>query len=303
MKIIFVGDPHLDNRTPLMRLDDYATTTIEKLNTIKDLAITNGVKVVILSGDTFDKDNYDQPLSYINKIISVCKEFQNNDIEVYSVIGNHDLRHNKMEYFENSPLNILFQAGVVKHLTKAEYNDIRLYGLDFTQIDEIDKINSELDINKINILTMHYATDNTIPNESVARNRINNFDIVLSGHDHNYYPIDYSQSPIVLRPGSMVRRTKDAYNLVRQPLVYLFDSETKEIQELIISNKPANQVFKTTVFIDNTDYTNNEFTALFNEQYFKRDTISLKEMVEQLPPPVTPNTKNKLLTYIKSQGF
>lgn len=303
MKILFVGDPHLDSRTPISRADDYAEASLNKLEKILAIAKTKQVDTVIFAGDMFDKDRYDPPLSYMNKVLAVLGEYSRVGIRVYSVIGNHDLKHNKMEYFQNSPLNILFQADVVKHLVKEEQDNVALYGLDFTERDKIVDLVKDLDPNKLNILTMHYATDNTIPYESIGRDELQGFHIVMSGHDHNYYPHNTDSLPIVLRPGSMIRRTKDKYNLERTPFVYYFDTETSELDMIPISDKRAENIFIAEVFNPELGNMFGDINSLFNETYFKKEILSLEQLVEDLPISITQETRDKLREYFKSLGY
>lgn len=308
-KILFVGDPHLDSRTPISRADDYEQVTIDKLTRIKEICISNDIKTVVLTGDTFDKDNYDQPLGYINTVIAKFKEFHDAGIVVYSLIGNHDLRHNKMEYFTKSPLHILFQTQFVKHLVEETLDDVVLYGIDFTEKDKVHEINEKLDPTKTNILTMHYATDNTVPYESISRDAFKNFDLVVSGHDHMYYePSQDLGGAQVLRPGSMIRRTKDPYNLERIPIAYevqIHSTKSFDVKEHTLTNKSAEVVFKTHIFTmgGEANYSRDSIAGLFTDQYFRKELISLRQIIEALPPPVSDNTKDKLLKYITEQGL
>lgn len=234
--------------------------------------------------------------------------FKNNGITLYSVIGNHDLPHNNMEYFSSStPLNILFMGGIIKHLVKESIGVFDLYGIDFTKEEEIESI--KVNKNKINILTMHYATDNTVPGESVPRSRLKNFDVVLSGHDHSEYEtvennIKGYKIPILLRPGSFTRRTKEEHNLNRNICVYKIDAVSLDITRLELPNVlRAEDVFKNSVFVgDSINLYNNKYSSLFNKNHFSKSSVDVFGIIESLPPTVSAGSIKHIKRKLKEAG-
>ena len=223
--ILFFGDPHLDNRSPVSRLDDYGSTTINKLKAVLVLAKGHGIKHVITTGDMFHR--YDVTLSYLNEVIKVLKDFKEAGIQVWSIVGNHDIPHNNMAYFKTTPLSLLFNSGLVKWLDNG--NPILLKksiinGLSFTQkpdrFNEFDKLFPDLK----RILVMHYSTDNTVPGENIQAKELQMFDMVVAGHDHMYYEPQTFDGVLFYRPGSFTRRTKDEHNLTRSITLYKYTS-------------------------------------------------------------------------------
>lgn len=301
-KIIFIGDPHFDDKTPLSRLDAYPETSLIKLNNVLQLAINKDVRDVIMLGDVFDK--YNVGFNYLNSLVDLLRKFADNNIRIHSIVGNHDLPYNNKKYFENTPLYTLFVSGVVSYLTELDLGNTVIYGLDFGDAAVIlDELKEKATIagkeGKTTILSMHYALFNTIPGESLDINELRMFDIIAAGHDHKYYPIETVGNTQALRPGSFIRRTKDDYNLVRDVIVYLVDTDNKQVfEEKILSAKPANQVFKNEVFI-NISEKQNDFSKIFNQQFFEKSLINLDEMVEELPITITASTKNEIKQFIK----
>lgn len=305
--IIFVGDPHLDDRTPISRLDDYSKVTLDKLRKIHSIALKRNVRTIVLAGDVFDK--YQVGMQYLNEVIKVFREINDSGIEVYSIIGNHDLPYNNMNYFQNTPLNLLFMSGLVKELSKLEHGEVVLYGLNFTEKGNLSNILGDIDEralqgdSRANILTMHYATDNTIPYESIERSELNYFSLVVAGHDHMFYDYNKDDRPVVLRPGSLLRRTKDAYNLTRDPIIYLLEPDTFEIEAISLEARPAEEVFKAEVLIggDQPTYTGVSFSQGFNEAYFKKDALDLESLINDLPIDISKKTKDYMIKYFKEQ--
>lgn len=313
MKLLFIGDPHLDSRNPLNRIDDYREVTINKLKEIHRLCLVNGVKMVIFAGDMFHR--YDISLHYLTAVIEVFNLFKDSAIEVYSLVGNHDLPRNTFALFDTTPLALLFKTGIIKPLVTYENGVAKcryleedgittvVCGADFTRAEVIDSYDLS-NVTGLKILVMHYATDNTIPGESISREQLSQFSVVVSGHDHHYYEPS-GKKPLVLRPGSLTRRTKDDYNLTRNIVVYLVDTAMKTVEEFVLDNvAKAELVFTNEVFMEdfenpyNAGY-NTLFTGLFmNNNNTKVTTVT--ELINDLPEPVTETTKKILLEHLKN---
>ena len=302
MKILFIGDPHLDTQTPISRLDDYRQLTLDKLHSLLKVCLDNNVEALITTGDVFHR--YDIPISYIIEVLDVLAKFKENNIKVYSLIGNHDLDRDNMKFFYRMPLNLLFSSGLMEHLTVLNLPKADIYGLDFTE--SISKFRSvKLDKTKTNILVMHYATDNTVAGGSIPRNDLIDFHIVVSGHDHTYYtPEDFH--PTILRPGSFTRRTKEAYNLTRKIVYYIYDTETDNILENSLPTKPAKEVFRNEVYASPTMFTDGiiDFTEAFEDLYKETEVKSIYDIIEilKLSNMITTDIYNNIIQYLKDRG-
>lgn len=302
MRFLFLGDPHFDSQTPVSRIDDYRKASLKKLTDIFKMAVEHKVLHVITTGDFFDK--YEVSFSYLNEIVEILKEFKEKGIKVWSLIGNHDLPYNSMSYFKNTPLSLLFKSGLVEHIT--EHNEIEnvvLYGIDFTNHKAIKNFKPSKD--SINILVMHYATENTIPGESIDLDLLKPFNVTVAGHDHMYYkPIILEEGQQILRPGSLLRRTKDEYNLTRDIILYLFDTENKQVKELKLPNvKPASEIFKNEVFIEKSlNLYDNVYNDLFNKDYFESEANDIIDILKVLPATVLKESKESIIKYLKEIG-
>jgi hypothetical protein len=217
-----------------------------------------------------------------------------------------------MKFFKTTPLNLLFNSGLTHHITNRLdgihlYKPIKIYGIDFTNMDAVDDM--EVDGETYNILVMHYATDDTIPYESISRDRVAKFDLVVSGHDHMYYPISKEGKTTMLRPGSFTRRTKDEYNLTRDIIVYLLDIKTLEIEEVKLPGvEPAEAVFKNTTFDEKVlDLYDNKYNSLFSS--LKKDnnidtmTDLLNAILKNLPITVDNKSKELVKKHLISRGY
>lgn len=303
MKLIFFGDPHFDSQTPTSRIDDYGKTSLIKLEEILSIAVKHDVYDVYTTGDFFDK--YEVSYAYLNDMVKVLQQFKEKNVNLWSSIGNHDLPYNSMSYFKNTPLNLLFNSGLVKHIKEIQqYTSYDVYGLDFTNADALKSFKPTA--NKTNILVMHYATNNTVPGDSIDAKELQMFDFVISGHDHAYYkPLKVNDRCHILRPGSLMRRTKEEYNLKRDVLIYMIDTDKRTAEEIKLKNVlPAEKLFKNEAFLEKSfNLYDNDYNDLFNEDFFKSETNDVFEIISSLPALATEQSKNAVVKYLKSYGI
>ncbi len=295
-KLLFIGDMHADTTTPISRKDSYRDTFIEKVESLLNYCIDNNITHVFTTGDTFHKT--DQSIIFLNEFMAVLTKFKDKDIKFYSAVGNHDLPNNSFGRFKNSPLYLLFQAGLMLPIPNPLEldNNVVVYGLDFTK--DIPKV---VDTSKTNILVMHYATDNMVPNESIPRKDLHEFAIVVAGHDHHPYEL-LKEKPLVLRMGSFTRLTKEQYNLDRKIKMYEIDTSTLELKLVDLPNvKPAEEVFRNFVFTDTDTFAESlDYSNIFKENFFKKETANVYEIVDNLPVSVLPETKAEIRDYLKT---
>ena len=99
-KVAFVGDLHLNHSTPKSRIDDYPTTCIDKLESLRVSLLQRDVKYLIILGDVFHKPK--QSVEFLNRVIKQFLKFKDSGIEVYSIIGNHDEIYERVDSIERT---------------------------------------------------------------------------------------------------------------------------------------------------------------------------------------------------------
>ena len=55
VKILFIGDNHVDDQKPINRKDDYLAATIDELRESLEIAIAEKVDAAVLLGDLFNR--------------------------------------------------------------------------------------------------------------------------------------------------------------------------------------------------------------------------------------------------------
>lgn len=189
MKIIHCSDLHLDSKMQ-SNLDSKRAKErrneilITYQNMIK-YAVENGVQVILIAGDLFDKKN----ITVKAKNVVMDSIISNPGIDFIYLKGNHDESSFLID-IENIPQNLkLFNQ---KQWTTYRYGNITISGIEFGELSNYE-IYSRLMLNKndINIVILHGQEskydqkDKTeIINISELKNK--NIDYLALGHIHKY---------------------------------------------------------------------------------------------------------------------
>lgn len=289
MKILFVGDPHLNYQTPQSRKDIYPQTILDKIKSVADIANKNGY-ITIFLGDMFHQ-RY-QPYSYMMKCYQAFKTFKQTP---YSLVGNHDLIFEREDTFNESPLNFLFMTDVVKPLQTLQFDDTVIQGFDYTQPIQV---NSTPDKYTVCVAHQYYNTPlykHYIKPED-AYNL--NYNAYVLGHDHQVYDPVQNNKFIVIRPGSLSRGTATNSNLHRDIYAYLFDTVTHDFTRITIPSLPSTEVFKEIKFIEKSlDKSVDEI--INNMEFDSDDTIYDQLNNTELPDKV----RDLIIRYLEDNGI
>jgi predicted phosphodiesterase len=103
--LLFIGDPHVEGRTPGFRRDNYPETVLGKLKWCLEYADLQSLQPVIL-GDLFDKPR-DNPNWLMSRLLDLM-----GDRHIPIIFGNHDCANPHLD--ENDSLTLLAKAGAVE---------------------------------------------------------------------------------------------------------------------------------------------------------------------------------------------
>ncbi|MEQ1826520.1 MAG: metallophosphoesterase [Pirellula sp.] len=109
--LLFIGDPHVEGRTPGFRRDNYPETILQKLQWTMDYAKQHQLQPILL-GDVFDKPR-DNPNWILSRLLDVFATEC-----VPTIFGNHDCANPQLD--ENDSLMLMAKAGAV-HLLDANH--------------------------------------------------------------------------------------------------------------------------------------------------------------------------------------
>ncbi len=186
MKIIHVSDLHIDSKIEYLQSEKGKTMREEQISAFEymiDYAKKNGVSVIIMAGDTFDKSNVAK--STKERILFDIKT--NSEIDFLYLTGNHD----EDVVFESMkiPENLKFFKD---EWTVFEYGNVCIAGVELTKSNAPFVYDAlKLDSEKINIVTLHgqvvgYKTKKDGEDISLPKLKNKNIDYLALGHIHTF---------------------------------------------------------------------------------------------------------------------
>lgn len=207
MKLIHCADIHLGSKIEAkFPKDKSVERRREILNTFErmvDYARENNIKVILLSGDVFDKDKPSiKDKTYFYKVIK-----NNKDIDFIYLNGNHD---KDGSYVEDDIENL--KTFNKNNFTYYNYGNICISGI------EIDSINYKsfysklnLDKNKINIVLLHGEISDSFASNKIKLDQLKNkgIDYLALGHIHSFKEGEIDERGFYCYPGCLEGRGFD----------------------------------------------------------------------------------------------
>jgi DNA repair exonuclease SbcCD nuclease subunit len=246
IKILIVGDTHGDDSTPEKRKDNYAEACLEELQEIVDIAHDKECDLVLHLGDVFHRI---EPGPFIRN--GYLKILLKSKIPWYTLIGNHDVRHNLDQYYSISSIRTLIEAGALR--IDDSIHDYGVYLMHHTATKVEECIDGFLLDKEFPIVAAHisitlapyfgpYVIFDDLPLNDKTK-------IVVCGHIHDAMEKVRPDGVSFMNPGSVCRKSLNDANINKQPQVLYLEYDLngtiyeKEFIKLI-SSKPAHEIFK-----------------------------------------------------------
>ena len=283
-KVIFVGDVHLKGSSPISRKDNYAEVIPNKIRFIWDFATTIDCSTIIFLGDIFDTVN--TSLQYFSHCLSLFKEMSKKGMDLYTIVGNHDLRYDSMETLPITPLGILLESGAIKLLDSLTIDDVFIRGCHYP---EKPVENDNVDF--YSILLLHRFFESGFNEEPIKKTDMEylGYDAYILGHDHRPYPTITLENGIrIYRPGSLARNSSDSYNRLRKPRILIFDTDLKDFYYEEVQSESGENIFfekevETQVSMaDLVAYLRSSYHTDNNSIRTYMDTVTMPEDVKEL---------------------
>jgi exonuclease SbcD len=234
--IINIGiDPHLLERTPRSRKDNYLEAALNKLDFLASTA-----DKVIIPGDLFT--NCGNSTYFYNRLF----HFFNKHLGKFVVMpGNHDMYCRNLNEWDRTTLGSLMYAGVVEVKTEAFELGGRKFGVSL-----VDKDMSKVEVEGDVLLAHNYFEFSDCPGESLTKEDIRslNYTYCVLGHDHSPHEDMFIGNSIVYRIGSLTRITSDDYNKERALQYLTYDTVSGEMEKKPLPHKKDSEVFIEGIF-------------------------------------------------------
>jgi len=208
--LYFLVDPHLTNRNPRSRIDDYKETCLRKFSFVCNEAAREKA-LLILSGDVFHTPI--QLVSFANEVTYIIRH---SGVRAVVIPGNHDVVSYNFARIKDTSLGSLIVSGVVPLLKSIKVGVWQIvahkYGEPVVDLSPDPGCNL--------IVVSHSFFGNTFGDKmNITKEEVEELDarLLLLGHDHTQYPPHKIAGTTIVRPGSMTRATSHTCNYSRIP--------------------------------------------------------------------------------------
>ena len=248
--MLFIGDPHVEARTPIFRTDNFAETILRKIEWCLDYAREEKLQPVFL-GDLFEKPR-GNPNWIVHRLIEILSPHR--PIGIY---GNHDCA--EVGLTENDTLSILIAAGCYRMISqtsvyRATMNDREVfiggssYREPIPQEFRLPKRKAQglFDNDPLAIWITHH--DIGFPgydNNRLDPHQITNVELLINGHIHRRLESVQAGTTLWMTPGNIARRSRSEAAVQHAPSAMRVDvqPESYEISFVEIPHAPVDEVF------------------------------------------------------------
>ena len=240
--IIFVGDLHLKGSSPISRVDDYPTVILNKLESLINTAKSFNCDKIMLLGDVFD--SHITTLPYLAKVINTFRKISDAGIDVYTIVGNHDIKNNRMDSLDSSALGILISTGYLKLAPRNLTIDDTSFNC-FHYPEELTNNNESC----YSVCVAHRYYEFGLSWDSLTSEDLKslNYDAMILGHYHVPCDTLSIEDTLLYRPGSLSRSTSEPYNKLRTPRVLVFNCLNHKTVYVDIPCERADKIFTNVV--------------------------------------------------------
>lgn len=293
--VLFIGDTHLKSNSPISRKDDYPRVILNKLRYLAKNADIYNCKTFLILGDVFDSPTV--PLSYLSEVINTFKEIRDRGIEVYSIVGNHDIKNNRLDSLPSTALGILFATDCVKIAPKEFVIDNTIFRCYNYTEEVLPKAT-----NNYEVCIAHLYYDFSGVKDSLYEDDLKrlNYDAMVLGHLHTPCETITVHNTELFRVGSLSRNTSEVFNKVRTPRALLFNCKTHNTMYIDVMCESAENVFvQQTNKKNEVTFSMKELIQFMTSSYLQSD-MDVREYFNKLQLPY--ECKTKIVKYLDKAG-
>ncbi len=313
--LLFIGDPHIEGRSPDFRSDDYPNVILEKLAWVLAYAYKDDLLPIFL-GDLFDKPR-NNPTWLISRLIELLQG--SNSIGIY---GNHDCAEPKLS--ENDSLILLIKSGCIRLISRdapwrGEINGrpTLIGGSSYRQ-----RIPDSVNITEFSReslfpeqtfgvwISHHDVLSNGYENGKFAPFEINHINLLVNGHIHTRGEPVKKGATTWMTPGNISRRSRSEKCRDQRPSVLQVTPTDLDFdfEYITVPHQAFDQVFHDPVIDSDLEDGASAFVAGLGELRLRKTssgaglTHFLTKNLEQFSDPVADEIKS-LATEITGESF
>jgi hypothetical protein len=296
---LFIGDPHLEGRTPDFRSDDFPNVILGKIQWCLDYAAKQNLIPVFL-GDLFDKPR-DNPTWMLGRLIDCLRGKR-----AVGIYGNHDCADPVLS--ENDSLTLLIKAGCLTRLSadqpwvgEIEGRPTMLGGSSYRE-PVPQRVNMPRPRNRTLFpakpfgiwITHHDVEIAGYDGGRFAPFEIENIDVVVNGHIHTRSDPVQAGRTLWMTPGNITRRTRSEKSRRHTPAVLKITLNESEFdwEYVQVPHQPYDDVFHAPVFDSDAEEGASAFVAGLGELRNRKTSTGaglqqfLKKNLDQFSEPV-----------------
>ena len=293
--IIFVGDLHLKGSSPISRVDDYPTVILNKLESLINIAKSFSCDKIMLLGDVFD--SHITTLPYLAKVINTFRKISDAGIDVYTIVGNHDIKNNRMDSLDSSALGILISTGYLKLAPRNLAIDDTSFNC-FHYPEELANNNESC----YSVCVAHRYYEFGLSWDSLTSEDLKslNYDAMILGHYHVPCDTLSIEDTLLYRPGSLSRSTSEPYNKLRTPRVLVFNCLNHKTVYVDIPCERADKIFTNVVEQSNQMCFSMKDLVKFITSSYTSSDLNIRDYFAKLDIPY--DCRVKISDYLDNVG-
>lgn len=314
--LVWRSDVHLADTPPRSRIDDWASSLLEKLTQVGKIAERVKAQAVIDGGDLF---HVKSPSRTTHELVSRVAAVQSTyPCPVYGNVGNHDVKYGSIDFLGEAPLNVLFRSGNMQRLYdqhEASFSNggvtVRVVGVpyhgteyDHERFTSIKKGSEDYLIGVAHVLASPqggtlFENEDVINYSFLAETAP---DAWLLGHWHKNQGVVETHGKMIVNIGSVSRGSISQDDVNRVPSVAVLGFSKKEIKIIPISLdvKPAIDVFnfERKILAEEKDMTMDAFVDNLKMSLSERVGGSLIDHIRSLSG-VSDNVRERAVCYLE----
>lgn len=293
--VCFIGDTHLKGMNPISRKDDYPSAVLKKLEYLSNCVDVSRCNTFIMLGDVFDSPITSLP--YLAQVIDTFKKITNKGIKVYTIVGNHDIKNNRMDSLQSTALGILISTGYLNLAPRELEIENTLFRC-YNYPEELQSKQTE----KYEVCVAHRYYEFGLAWDSLHKEDVKNlnYDAMILGHLHNPCETETIGNTILYRPGSLSRSTSEPYNKLRVPRALMFNVVNHKAAYIDVACGTADEVFVNQIEANNqASFSMRDLIQFITTSYSSSD-MNVREYFNSIEIPY--GCRERIAKYLDAVG-
>lgn len=324
MRLLYLTDTHIRGTSPRSRTDDYQQTLKHKLQEIQGLIQEHEVDIVLHGGDVFDRPNLSPAV--VRDFVQLFQQF---DVPIYAVAGNHDIYGHNPATLDRTMLGLLDALGIIQLLDEGDHvridrGDISVqlsgrafhFDLDKREVSSdycvTNQTGAEYTIHMVHGMLVNRGLPDGVAHTLLDQVKLSSApDILLTGHYHAGFPMERHDGKYIINPGAIARVNNHPSEISRMPQVVLIElTDEIQIQFLPLQTAEAGEIVLDRTYLEQAQYRQEKFDSFVQEIQAVSNFRSLEvteiideiSQLEQIEPVVRQEALRRIAAVQEAEG-